>query len=107
MESIQDILNQKFKFFKENPRESFVKIKTDYNKDWNNGVNSFMIQINKDRKRENLPPISFMAVRQKLVGIKEIDDLRWFYKTCKEYSFTKDKNGKRNTFSKCFFGALK
>lgn len=78
-----------------------------YNSSWNDGVYKFLLNINEERKKDGLEPVTFIAVRQKLVGIKEIDDLRWFFYVCKKYSKTKDKQGNQNTFSKAFWGALR
>lgn len=107
MQSIGDILKSRIEAFKNNPVEALKFIGKDYQKKWNNGVKYFVIEINKDRKKEGLKDLSFVAVRQKLVALKEIDDLRWFYYHCKKYAHTKDKQGNQNSFSKCFFGALK
>jgi hypothetical protein len=75
----------------------------EYSKKWAEAVQHFQRRINQDRKKENQPLLSFIVIRQKLAGIKEIDDLRWFYKQCVDYKYKK----KGNTFSKCFWGALK
>lgn len=107
MESIEEILKARIIRFNQNPIQALKFIGRDYQKQWNNGVNYFLIEINKDRKKSNLKELSFISIRQKLVAIKEIDDLRWFYYQCKKYAQTKDKLGNKNTFSKCFFGALK
>ncbi len=110
--SISDILKERIEQFNKNPEFALKTKAADYQKSWNAGVEFFRIQINKDRKKEKKSPISFIAVRQKLVALKEIDDLRWFYRECIKYSNTYQKklvNGKpvRNTFSRCFWGALK
>lgn len=102
---IGDILKLKSNSFKD--AVSILKESKNYNNSWNDGVYKFLLNINEDRKKEGLTPITFIAVREKLIGIKEIDDLRWFFYVCKRYSRTKDKHGNKNTFSKCFFGALK
>lgn len=107
MQSIGDILKSRIEAFKNNPVKALEFIGKDYQKKWNNGVNFFLIEINKDRKKEGLKDLSFIAVRQKLIALKEVDDLRWFYYHCKKYAQTKDKFGNKNSFSKCFFGALK
>lgn len=107
MQSIEEILRDKIEKFNRNPLEALKTIGSDYKKRWAKGVSFFQIKINEDRKKENLSELPFMAIREKLVAIKEIDDLRWFYGVCKKYATTKDKNGKQNTFSRCFFGALK
>ncbi len=107
MISLQDILKQRIEEFKKNPVDSIILQSKKYQKDWNFAVKCFQERINKDRKKEKKPTIVFMAVRMKLLALKEIDDLRWFYRECLKYSYTKDKNGIKNTFSKCFWGALK
>lgn len=107
MQSIGDILKSKIEKFKQNPLDALKFYGKEYQKKWNEGVNYFLIEINKDRKKEGLEDLSFIAVRQKLVALKEINDLRWFYYQCKKYAQTKDKQGGQNSFSKCFWGALK
>jgi hypothetical protein len=101
--SISDILKDRIKSFNENPEKSLRTKSVEYSKKWNEGVKCFQTEINKERE----VPISFIAVRQKLVALKEVDDLRWFYYHCKKYGKTKDKQGKQNSFGKCFFGALR
>lgn len=105
MESIQQILQSKIEFFKRNPEQAIKEFKKDSNKDFNECVSYFHKRINSERPRNNQLP--FVAVREKLLGIQDIEDLRWFYRTCNKYSRTKDKDGNQNTFSKCFWGALK
>lgn len=108
MLDLADILKKRIERFEKNPKE-YLELKGKlYNKKWNDAVKCFQDRINKDRKKEKRPEIEFLPVRQKLVVLKEIDDLRWFYKQCLEYSYTKDKaTGKRNTFSRGFWGATK
>ena len=107
MNSIGNILQERLKKYQDNP-EAFLKRKSkDYNKEWNEAVNYFVIRINRDRKREGGELVSFISVRMKLVALKEIDGLRWLYLVCEKYSKTKDKEGRDNTFSKCFYGSLK
>lgn len=110
--SIGDILKQRLEQYKQNPQLTLKQKSKEYSAQWNNGVNFFLLEINKDRKKAGLPPTPFIVVRSKLVALKEIDDLRWFYRECKKYSNTYQKklvDGKpiRNTFSRCFWGALK
>lgn len=101
--SIQEALEVRFKNFQENP-ENVLRIKgTEYQKEWAKGVQYFQTRVNQDRIKEKKLPLAFIAIRQKLEGVKEIDDLRWFYGQCIKYKYKK----KGNTFSKCFFGALK
>jgi len=105
--SIGDILQEKLKNFQKNPEKALKEKGTEYQKKWAFGVKCFQVAINEERKKEGLKELPFIAIRQKLVGLREIDDLRWFFYHCKKYAKTKDKNGKWNTFCKCFFGALK
>lgn len=111
MISIGDALQRRIEAYKERPIEETLKWeKADYEKRWAKGVQFFQKKINEDRRREGrkFPPMSFIAVRQKVVHIRDLEDLRWFYFKCIRYSKTKDaKTGKWNTFSRCFFGALK
>ncbi len=108
MENIQDILKERIESFNKGTHlESFEKEGKEYNKKWNEAVEFFRIRVNKDRKKDNLPAMTFIGVRQKLIALKEIDDLRWFYRECSKYAGTKSKEGDNNTFSKAFFGALK
>lgn len=80
----------------------------EYNKKYNEAVQCFQKRINSDRRREYMLEVSFIIIRQKLLGVREIDDLKWFYGVCEKYSRTKDKEtGIQNTFSRGFFGALK
>jgi hypothetical protein len=103
MKSIGDILQDRLK---ESKNTELQFLNKDYQKKWAFGVQCFQKVINAERKKDGLKPLSFIAVRQKLVALREIDDLRWFFYHCKKYAETKDKNGVINTFSKCFFGAL-
>lgn len=107
MEKISNILKERIKAFNENPQKAFKLKSVEYNKQWNYAVKCFQVAINEDRKKEDKEPIDFMAVREKLRALREIDDLRWFFYHCKKYAKTKDKQGKQNTFSRCFFGSLK
>lgn len=103
MQSIEEILKDRIERFNANPIEALKFLKTSYRNEWNKGIEHFQKRINKEREI----PLKFIAIRQKLIALKEIDDLRWFYGICDKYSKTKDKQGNQNTFSKCFFGALK
>jgi len=104
--SISSILENRISLYNQNPEKALKEKSTEYQKKWNEGVRCFQEEINKDRKKANLPPLPFIAIRVKLVALKEIDDLRWFFYHCRKYAKTKDKLGKWNSFSKCFFGAL-
>ncbi len=75
---------------------------SEYHKKYLHAIQCFQTRINFDQSKNNKPPYPYMAVYKKLEHIKEIDDLRWFYKECLKYSHKKGKN-----FSILFFGALK
>jgi hypothetical protein len=105
--NIGDILKQKLEAYARNPQEAVRNDGKKYQKDWNFAVKCFQERINKDRKAEGKPLVAFMAVRMKLVALREISDLKWLYLVCLKYSKTKDKQGNQNTFAKCFFGSLK
>lgn len=107
MQTLSDILQDRIKAFNENPEKALKLKSIEYNKKWNYAVKCFQVAINEDREKDGLEPIDFMAVRQKLIALREIDDMRYFFNQCKKYSKTKDKNGKQNSFSRCFFGSLK
>lgn len=105
---IGDILKQRIEDFNKDPKKALKVKGATYQKDWARAVQCFQKRINKDMKKEGKKEFDFMPIRQKLVALKEIDDCRWFYEQCLKYSYTKDKmTGKRNTFSRAFFGALK
>ncbi len=109
MNSIGNILLSRMSAYTKDAKgiEEAIKARgKEYNKRWNQGVQYFQKEINKDRVRDGLKPIGFMPVRMKLIALKEIDDLRWFFFHCKKYAKTKDKEGNWNSFSKCFWGAL-
>ncbi len=102
--SIQEVLKNRLEAYRNNTLEKQFELDgKEYQKKWAAAVQFFQKEINKDRKKEGKPDLPFMAVRQKLIDLKEIDDLRWFYFQCLRYRNKK----KGNTFSKCFFGALK
>ena len=110
MFSIADLLKNKIELYATNDVATVAKrTSAEYQKAWAAAVQCFQIRINKDRKREKKPPVQFMAVRQKLIALREIDDMRWFYRQCVAYAAKRDpKTGRYlNTFSKCFWGALK
>lgn len=110
---IGDILQDRIKQYEKLGGEALKIESKDYQKKWAFAVKCFTDRINKDRKASGLKPLTFIAVRQKLVALREIDDLRWFYRECLRYSTTyakeKDIKGKplRHTFSQCFFGSLR
>lgn len=101
--NIGDILKEKLEYFKKNPEKALAQFGKEYTKERNACIQDFADRVNQERKF----PLPFMAYYQKLQALQEIDDLRWFYFTCQKYSRTKDKQGNQNTFSKCFWGALK
>ena len=110
--SFVNILKERLESFSKNPELSLKQKNKDYQKKWSEAVEFFRIKINQDRRKAKQAELPYIAIRQKLVALKEIDDLRWFYLQCVKYSNTYQKllvNGKpvRNTFSRCFFGALK
>ena len=110
--TIQDILLERFKEYGNNPEATLKSKSKEYSKKWNEAVNFFVLRINVDRKKAKKPFVTFIQIRMRLVALREIDDLRWFYRECIRYSNTYEKklvDGKpvRNTFSKCFFGATK
>lgn len=103
MKSISELLNNNL-----DNKEAFKIKRQNYNKDWNNVVKCFQRRINKDMRKEKRKEFGFFPIRMKLSILKEVDDLKWFYNECLKYSYTKDKKtGKRNTFSRAFWGALK
>lgn len=106
MVSLGDILADKIKAYQLNPQQAEKTKSKEYQKRWSDGVQHFQIVINKERAKVGMKPLPFLVIRGKLVALKEIEDLRWFYYHCIKYSKTKDKNGNWNTFSKCFWGAL-
>jgi len=110
MIAFKDILLDRLQNAQKNPEELALFYKNqskEHNKKWNFGVQCFQKRINKDRAKEGGKPVTFMAVRNKLLALYEINDLRWFYMHCLKFSYTKDLQGKRNTFSRGFFGLLK
>lgn len=89
-------------------KEYLSKKGKERNKEYAKAVQCFVDRINKDRNKEKKEPVLFIAVRMKLRALKEVDDLRIWYKTCLDYSYTRDpKTLKRKTFSQCFFGGTK
>jgi hypothetical protein len=102
--SIQDILKDRLEAYQNNTLvEQFKVDKKEYRQKWLNAVSFFFNKINQERSQQCLKNYSFIVILKKVEHIKEIDDLRWFYKQCLNY----EKKKKGNTFSKCFFGSLK
>lgn len=105
---IQSLLIKYQEALKENPKEFLDKKGKQRNKDYAKAVQCFVDRINKDMRKEKKKEYGFMPIRMKLQVLREVDDLRSFYKQCLDYSYTKDKKtGKRNTFTRGFFGSLK
>lgn len=101
--SIQEVLKDRIKAYENNTLEKQLILDgKEYQKNWAKAVQHFQIIINKERVKEKKSPFDFIVIRQKLVLLKEIDDLRWFYIQCLKYS-----KKKGNTFNKCFWGSLK
>lgn len=102
--SIQEVLEQRLKAYKDNTLEVQLKIDSkEYRKKWLYGVQCFVNRVNEDRRKDDMKEVRFMEIYMKVEHIKEIDDLRWFYNQCIAYSRKK----KENNFSKCFWGSLK
>lgn len=105
---LSELLKQRIEAFEKNPQQALKEKGKQRNKDYAYAVKCFQERINKDRLKAKQKPLPFVAIRMKLIGVKEVDDLRAWYKKCLDYSYTKDKKtGKRKTFSQCFFGGLK
>lgn len=106
--NLQDIIKQRIEEFERNP-QNYLKVKgKERNKEYNNAVKCFQDRVNVDRKKAKQKDLPFMAIKMKLAGIKEVDDLRAWYKKCLDYSYTRDpKTLKRKSFSQAFFGGLK
>jgi hypothetical protein len=110
MLSLKDIVLERLQERTKNPealKQFYKQQSIENNKKRAFAVQCFQQRINKDRKKEGKPEVTFMAVRMKLIALYEINDLRWYYICCLKYARTKDLTGKRNTFSKCFYGGLK
>ncbi len=109
--SIQEVLEKRILAYQNNTLEKQFELDgKEYQKKWAEAVQHFKIRINKQRFKEKKPELPFMAIRQKLVAVKEVDDLRWFYGECIKYENKRDKFGRRipdRSFNRCFFGALK
>lgn len=102
--NIGDLLKTRLEAYsKEGVAETVKREGVDYNKRWSKGVQYFVDRINADRKGTSYPPVKFYVVRSRLVALKEIEDLRWFYFVCNGYAKKGIKEGK--TFSQCFWGA--
>jgi hypothetical protein len=107
MINLSDEIKKRIEEFDKSPEKALKTKGVEYAKAWNHGVDCFRKKINKERIKENKKEFSFIVIRNRLEALKEIDDLRWFYIECLKYSKKKDKNGRRNTFGKIFWGATK
>lgn len=102
--SIEEIIREKLESIKKNGVEKHLELKgKEYQKKRAAAVQFFQKEINKEQKKGGKKEFSFIIISQKLAGIIEIEDLRWFYKKCIIYRNKK----KLNTFGKIFWGALK
>jgi len=97
-----NLFQKRLESFTVNPQADVKRHGANYQKEWSNAVNHFVIRINKDRKY--MKPTTYMAVRNKLLALREIHELRDFYKVCDKYS---RKKGEEYSFSRCFWGSLK
>ena len=64
-------------------------------------ISQFVEEINKERVDTKFKPITGKVVAIKLSHIKDNNTLYYFLSTCRDYK------NRYNSFSKCFFGALK
>jgi hypothetical protein len=105
---LSDLLKERIQAFNENPKEALKQKGIERNKDYAKAVKCFQDRINKDRIKAKQKPLPFIAIKMKLIAVREVDDLRAWYRTCLEYSYKKNKKTwKRQTFSQCFFGGTK
>lgn len=89
-----------------NLEEKILRDTKDYQLKFRDAVNEFVKVINKELAQEGKPPLPFIAIRMKLIALKEIDDLRVFYKHCR-YKGNGRINGVRYTFKRAFFERTK
>lgn len=100
---ISELLKNRIEKYRSEPIEVVVKRDgKEYNKIWADGVKHFVDKINKDREGTQYKKVSFIMVRQKLLALRDLEDLRWFYGKCKQYSTKKG-----HTFSELFWGSTK
>lgn len=113
---IGDILTKQLSLAEKNPealKQFYVQQSKEETKKRNFAIKCFQDRVNKDRKQSYQKALPFIVFYQKLYALKEIYDLKWFWVVCTKYSNTyrkeRDIKGKpiRNSFSACFFGALK
>lgn len=98
--SIQEILKKRIEASNKGTlKDQLITDRKEYNKNFAKAVQYFQKEINKESQKT----YPFIVIRNKLSGIKYIEDLRWFYFQCLKYKNKK----KGNTFNRCFFGALK
>lgn len=109
MPDIGDLLKNKIELYKNNSNEYIIEREgKEYQKRWAKGVQFFQKKVNQDLLKDKKLPLPFIAIRQKVAHIKDIDDLKWFYGQCLKYEANGIRNKKfENTFSRCFFGSLK
>jgi len=106
--NIGNILKDRIEAYQKNPQQAVKRLGTEYQKQYNFAVKCFQERINKDRKKAGYKEVPFMAVKIKLAALKEISDMRWFYRECTRYAGTRNKKTKEmNTFAGGFYGALK
>ena len=111
MQSISNILLSRYKDYSADPKKAEELFKArgiEYNKRWNKAVGHFQERINKDRVKEGYKPLPFIVYRQKLIALKEFEDLRWYWFYCSKVSSIKDLKGNpKYTFGQIFFSSLK
>lgn len=64
-------------------------------------INQFKDELNKERVGTKYKPLSFIAVKMKLLKIKELRELYSFLSVCR------DSKNRQGSFSRAFFGILK
>lgn len=101
---ISELLEKRINNYKLYTPEQCQKLeRKEYRDKWLYGIQCFVNQLNLEQRKQKKRDYRFMEIYMKLEHIKEIDDLRWFYKQCLAY-----KNRKaENTFGKMFWGVLK
>ena|ERR1035437_6795704 len=100
---ISELLKNRIEAYSKEPIEVAVKREgKEYNKIRSDGIKHFMDRINEERKGTSFKPVSFIMVRHKLLALKDLEDLRWFYAKCKQYG-----KKKGHSFSEMFWGATR
>lgn len=100
MKSIGDFLQNRIQT--PDLEKKIVRDTKDYQLKFRDAVNEFLKIINKELAQEGKPPLPFMAIRMKLIAVKEIDELRVFYKHCRHKGNGRIKEV-RYTFKRAFF----